>query len=169
LAGGSRVHRAPNGALYTDAYAVAVRPDGSNLIVGRRADEVTDLLSSEDILLIQGGTFTVLGGSGNDAVLAGALAGRASPLQLTRDGGAIVAATSTSFSGQEQFWVVKLGRTGNINFGYRTGLAGSSYTNEHATSVSLSSGATDIAITSVSFAPDLRSETTPEIVQQQSP
>ena len=99
----------------------------------------------------------------------GALAGRAAPLQLTRDGGAILAGTSTSFAGQEQFWLVKLGRTENINFSYRSGLAGASYSNEHARSSALSSPVADVAVSDVDFASDVRTESTPIVVVQETP
>lgn len=165
----STVHRAPNDALYTSAYAVALRPDDRSLIVGRRADRSTNLLGSEDILLIQGGTYTALGGAGNDAVLAGAIAGRAMPIQLTKDGGVIIAGTTTSMSGQDQFWVVKLGRTANIDFPYRTGLAGSSYTNEHARSIALSVDQTQVQLSAVSFTADMLEEVTPVTVLRQTP
>jgi hypothetical protein len=46
--------------------------------------------------------------------------------------------TSSSFTGQEQFWLVKMGRTANISFPYLGGIAGASYVNGLATSLSLS-------------------------------
>jgi hypothetical protein len=53
----STIYRAPDDSLYGGAYAVAVRENGSPLLLGRRADEATDLLNNEDILLVQEGTF----------------------------------------------------------------------------------------------------------------
>jgi hypothetical protein len=170
LAGtGSQLYRAPSDALYTAGYAVLVRPDGTTLIAGRRANQSSDLGGKEDVLMIQGGTFSSLGGSGNDAILSGALAGNAAPLAATLDGGAILAATTSSFGGQEQFWVVKLNRAGNINFPYRANLSGASYTNEHATSVSLGTQATDLPIAVTSFDSELQSEVTPISSLQQAP
>jgi hypothetical protein len=166
LAGGSTVYRAPADAEFTIAHAVAVRPDGSTLIVGRRSDDVS---SDEDILRIQGGTFSVLGGAGTDAVLSGVLQGRAAPLQLTRHGGAILAGTSTSFAGQEQIWLVKLSRAGSINFPYRSTLAGVSYVNEHALSVPVVSGATDVPVSVSDVRFPMASEVTPVLVLQQAP
>jgi hypothetical protein len=58
------------------------------VVIGRRADDVDQLLDSEDILVIQNGAFSVLGGAGNDWVYSGTLSGlgRGMPLQLTEDG-----------------------------------------------------------------------------------
>jgi hypothetical protein len=167
----STVHRAPSDSLYGGAYAVAVRPNGSNVIVGRRADNAGQLVTGEDILMIQDGTFSMLGGSGNDAVYNSTLVGpgRGSPLQLTSDGGLILAATSNSFAGQDQLWLMKMNRTGGINFPYRNGLAGSSYASEHAVSTSLMAFAEDVPISATTFTKEVRWETTPAVVISQSP
>jgi hypothetical protein len=90
---------------------------------------------------LRSGTSALLGGAGNDAVNGGDTIGgfsRGMPLHMTEDGGAILALTSNSFASQDQFWLVKLNRTGGINFPYRVNLAGTSYVNEHAVSLPLS-------------------------------
>jgi hypothetical protein len=168
---GSTLYRAPSEALYGGAYAVAVRPNGSALVVGRRADTATALLDSEDILIVQNGAFSVLGGAGNDAVDSGTLSGvsRGMPLQMTRDGGAILAATSNSFAGQDQVWLVKLNRTGGINFPYRTSLSGSSFSNQDATSSALTSTSEEVPVTVTTFTAQVSSETTAVVSQPQSP
>lgn len=135
----STVYRIPGDSEYSVAYAVAVRPNGSTVIVGRRADRASDLLASEDILILQGGAFSVLGGGGNDSVYAGVLGrGGGMPIGLTADGGSILAATSTSFGGREQFWLVKLSRTANIGFSYLSDVAGDSYPTVDATALTIS-------------------------------
>jgi hypothetical protein len=132
----STVYRVPAGADYSSAYALIMRPNGTTVIVGRRADRSSDLLKNEDILIIQGGAFSALGGRGNDSVYGGVLGGGSGsmPIGLSQDGGLILAATSTSFAGKEQIWVVKLNRTANINFPYLTNLSGAFYRNEHSVS-----------------------------------
>lgn len=166
LAGDVNVYQAPKDAVETTAYAAAVRPDGTSLILGRRGDSDTE---PEDVLLIQGSTFTALGGGGTDAVLTGSLAGHAAPLILTQDGGAVVAATSDSFAGQNQFWVVKLSRTGSINFPYRSGLEGVTYANPHAAVLDQGTGATDVDVTQTDFASELQTEVTPFSTITQAP
>lgn len=165
----STVYRAPTDALYGSAYAVAARPNGSTLVVGRRADAVSDLLAHEDILLIQGGAFSALGGSGNDAVYVGVNEGSSMPLQLTLDGGAILAATSTSFAGQEQYWLVKLNRTGGINFSYRSQLDGTTYASDKAVSQPVSSAPTEAPLTTHPITSEIQTEVTGAVSLQQAP
>jgi hypothetical protein len=149
---GSTLYRAPADANYGNAYALLLRPNGNVVVVGRRADQAGDLFATEDILILQGGAISVLGGQGNDTLYAGVLGrGGGMPVALTQDGGVVLAATSSTFAGQEQVWVVKMGRTANINFGYLANLAGVSITNDHARSLQLTATVTEapIAVTTV--------------------
>lgn len=166
---GSTVYRAPADAIYSSAYAVAVRPNGSTIVVGRRADTVNDLLENEDVLIIQGGAFSTLGGPGNDAVHVGVSAGQAMPLELTQDGGAILAATSNSFVGQNQYWLIKLNRTASINFPYRANIAGASYINEHAVSAQAFPSSLNTPLTVTTFTSEARFETTAVVELRQAP
>lgn len=135
----SMIYRVPGDAMYGGAYGVGLRSNGSAIVVARRADRAEDLLSNEDVVVIQDGAFHVLGGGGNDTIYGGTLArtGRGMPLEMTRDGGSIVSLTSDSFSGKDEFFIVKLNRTGGISFDYRRSLSGASYPNAAATSYSL--------------------------------
>jgi hypothetical protein len=168
---GSVTHRAPLEALYGGAYAVAVRPDGTNVIIGRRADEATDLLSNEDILVIQGLTYSVLGGAGNDSVDSGTLTGigRGMPLALTADGGAIVAATTTSFGDREEIWLIKLNRTASINLPERSSIRGSSFVNGAAQSAAFAANPEDLAVIATAFTSEIDWETTEVTTAQQAP
>lgn len=168
---GSVTHRAPTDALYGGAYAVAVRPNGSTLVVGRRADSATDLLSNEDLLLIQGGSYAVLGGAGHDRIdtVAGGGNGRGMPLALTADGGALLAVTSDSFAGQDQFWLLKLNRTGGIDLAERASVSGASFVNTHAQSTAFDASPEVVAVTAAGFAEEVRAETTDLIGAQQNP
>ena len=159
---GTTLYRAPEEAAYGGAYAVGVRPNGSSVALARRADTADDLLSNEDVLVIQNGAFSLLGGAGNDAIYGGTLAGigRGMPLQMTADGGSIVALTSDSFAGQDQFWLIKLNRTAGIAFPYRESLAGASYANPDAVSSSLSASPTELAVTAEAFTEDVVAEET---------
>src|SRR5690606_32206103 len=116
--------------------------------LARRADTEDDLLVNEDVLVIQDGAVSLLGGAGNDAVYSGSLAGigRGMPLQMTSDGGSVVAVTSDSFAGQDQFWVVKLNRTAGIAFDYRSSVAAASFSNSEAVAVSLNAGYTELEV-----------------------
>jgi len=167
----SMSHRAPSETIYGGAYAVAVRPNGSSLVVGRRADTAQDLLTNEDVLVIQGGSYAVLGGPGHDAIDSGPLSGnsRGMPLALTADGGAILAATSDSFAGQSQFWLVKLNRTGGIGFPHRTSVAGSSFTNMHAISSEHETSPESVPVTVTAFTSEVRRESTEATSLQQDP
>ncbi|MBX3214633.1 MAG: hypothetical protein KF850_21540 [Labilithrix sp.] len=111
---GGLAHRAPAGAERMSARAVGVRPDGSTLIVSSLAEKISDSYEREDVLLIRGQTFTRLDGGKNDFPYDG---GRSSgvPLVMTRDGGALVAVTSNSFSNENRIWLVKLNRAGSID------------------------------------------------------
>ncbi len=168
---GSVTHRAPTQALYGGAYAVAVRPNGSTLVAGRRADTAPDLLSNEDVLLMQGGTYDVLGGAGHDRIDTGTASGngRGMPLALTMDGGAILAATSNSFAGQDQFWLVKLNRTGGINLPERASVSGTSFVNTNAQSSPFEASPEDAAVTASSFADEVNVEVTEVLSAQQNP
>jgi hypothetical protein len=138
-----------------------MRPNGNSLVVGRRADTSADLLTNEDLLILQGGTYSVFGSSGNDAIFGGPLAGpgRGMPLQITADGGAILAATTDEF-GTESFWLTKLNRTGGINVPMLTGVKGSSYANKDAASTERSSTPIDQPVTSTLFTSALTAEST---------
>lgn len=153
----SMVHRAPAEAVYGGAYAVGVRGNGNSMVLARRADTAGDLLKTEDLLLIQGTTFTNFGAAGNDAIFEGTLSGigRGRPLFMTQDGGAVVAVTSDSFAGQEQFWVLKLDRTGYIDNPFRTSLSGHSYdTTEHALSSDLAGISLEAPVVAQRFTPE---------------
>jgi hypothetical protein len=167
----SRVSRAPDDALYGAAYGVAVRPNGSMLVVARGASQASDLLASEDVLLIQDGAFSVFDAGGNDYVYSGTLAGsgRGMPLQVTGDGGAILAVTSDSFAGYEEVWLLKLTRTGSIASEFRYDGSGSDYSNEHATSRELSAPVSEVAIDVITFTGDVLSEVTEMVTAQQTP
>ena len=168
---GSVVHRAPSDGLYGGLYAVAPRPNGTSLLVGRRADTAQDLLVNEDVLVIQGGSYSTLGGPGNDAIDSGNLSGnsRGMPLALTADGGAILAATSNSFSGQNQFWLVKLNGAGTINFPERQNISGSSFNNSNAQSSEIDTSPQPVAVNATAFDSAVRSETTDVTSGQQNP
>jgi hypothetical protein len=160
---GSVTHRAPRDALYGGAYAVAVREDGSSVIVGRRADTASDLLATEDILVIQGLSYSVLGGAGYDNLEGGGTLsglGRGMPLALTADGGAIIAATSDSFSDRDEIWLIKLNRTAGINIPERSSVDGSSFVNGHAQSTDFDASPTEVPVTATTFTTDVDWETT---------
>jgi hypothetical protein len=148
--------------VYGAAYSVAVRPNGSSIIAARRANSAPDLLVNEDVLLIQDGTFDVFGGAGNDAVHSGTLQGAGSgmPLQLTADGGAVLAVTSNSFAGQDEVWILKLNRTAGIDSAYRSSLPGISYPNDLATSTEATLPADDVLVTVEAFTLPVAVETT---------
>jgi hypothetical protein len=167
----SNVYRAPSDSLYGAAYAVAIRPNGSSLVVARRADVAGDLLTGEDVLLIQDGAFSVFGGAGNDAVYSGTLSGlgRGMPLQITADGGAMLAVTSDSFAGQDELWLLKLTRTASIDSPYRDNLAGSSFVTEHASSAVLDAEPESVEVEVVSFTADIASEATQLVEERQVP
>jgi len=168
---GSILYRAPSDALYGAAYSVAVRPNGSTIIVGRRADTSTDLLGNEDVLLIQDGTFDVFGGPGNDSVSSGTLegAGRGMPLQTTTDGGALLAITSNSFAGQNEIWLLKLNHTASIDSPYSSSLPGDSYSNASAVSTEVTLTADDVQVTVEDFTLPVAIETTELSSSQQNP
>ena len=161
--GGSVTHRAPSDSLYGGAYAVAVRDDGSSIILGRGARESTDLLATEDILVIQGMSYSLLGGAGYDNLEGGGTLGglgRGTPLALTADGGAIIAATSDSFTGQDAIWLIKLNRTASINIPERTSVDGSSFVNGHAVSTPFDAAPEDAPVEATVFSADVDWETT---------
>ncbi|OJY23031.1 MAG: hypothetical protein BGO98_46435 [Myxococcales bacterium 68-20] len=112
---GGLAHRAPPGAEHMSAKAVGVRADGSTLIVSSLAEKIDDLDEREDVLLIRGQTFTRLDGGKNDFPYGGSMSSGV-PLVMTRDGGALVAVTSNSFSNENRIWLVKLNRAGSIDF-----------------------------------------------------
>lgn len=167
----STVSRAPADALYGAAYGVAVRQNGSTVVVARGAKEATDLLTGEDVLLIQDGAFSRFGGAGNDYVYSGTLAGtgRGMPLQLTRDGGVVLAVTSNSFSGSDEVWLLKLSRTASIDSPYRSDQAGTSYVNMHATSFELDLPVEDVAVDVKAFTSEVSFEITELVSTLQVP
>jgi hypothetical protein len=167
----SNVSRAPKDALYGAAYGVAVRPNGSSIVVARGARQANDLLSGEDVILIQDGAFSVFDGGGNDYVYSGTLAGtgRGMPLQVTRDGGAVLAVTSNSFSGRDEVWLLKLSRTASIASPFRSDLSGTSYVNTHATSFELDLPVSDVTVDVQTFTSDVASEVTTASDTRQSP
>jgi len=168
---GSTLYRAPATALYGAAYAVAVRPNGSTLVLSQRADDAPDLGVNEDVVLVQEGAFSVFGGPGNDAATNATVAaiGRGSPLQVTADGGALLGLTSNSFAGQDELWLLKLNRTASINFPYRSDLSGTSYRNAFAVSSDPTLPAMDVPITVEAFTSEVKTETTELLSTQQNP
>jgi hypothetical protein len=169
---GSTLSRAPSDSEYGAAYAVAVRANGSSIVVARRADNVDALLSSEDVLLIQDGAFSSFGSRGNDTVYSGTLAGagRGMPLQITADGGAVLAITSDSFGGgNDELWLLKLNRTASIDSPYRSSVSGATFINPDATSTELDQAATDVTLSAEEFTADLQSEVTPLNSRIQTP
>jgi hypothetical protein len=162
---GSVVHRAPSGSLYGGGYAVAMRPNGSSLVVGRRADTAADLLTNEDILIVQGGAYSALGGQDHDAIYSGPLAGpsRGMPLMITADGGAIVGAT-TNRAGVDYFSLYKLNRTAGLTAGIVTSLPGSAFVNKDATSTERSSNPSEQPVTSSLFTSALAAAETTKLV-----
>jgi hypothetical protein len=167
----SSLSRAPADALYGAAYGVAVRPNGSTVVVARGAKEATDLLTGEDVILIQDGAFSRFGGAGNDYVYSGTLAGtgRGMPLQITRDGGAVLAVTSNSFSGSDEVWLLKLSRTASIDSPFRSNQSGSSYVNMHATSFELDLPVADVAVDVKTFTSEVSFEITELVSTLQGP
>ena len=132
LTGDPRVHRATAEAYYSMGYAVALRSNGSSVIAGRYAEQAGDLFDSEQVLLIQGSGYSVLGNAGNTSVLGGLLGGGVGsmPLTATSDGGVILIATSDGLGVNDELWVTKFGRTLHIAFPYLGNTGGEAYTNE---------------------------------------
>jgi hypothetical protein len=159
---GSTLYRVPADSGYGAAYAVAARPNGSSIVVARRADTADALLTSEDVVLIQDGAFSVFGSDDNDTVYSSTLSGpgRGMPLQLTVDGGAVLAVTSNSFGQSDQIWLLKLNRTASIDSPYRSSLSGATFSDSDATSTPLTLDPTDVSMTAQAFTADLASETT---------
>lgn len=147
----STVHRAPSTATNDVAQAVVVKDDGGVVTLGMRADDASDLFEAEDVLVIQGGAYKAFGGGGNDTLNTVSGASASDAAAATSDGGLIVAATSDTFTGEDQLWILKLGRTANIDFPYDHNPAGSSYENPDATSFETGSGGTDVALSSGSI------------------
>src|SRR5690606_7264634 len=110
------------------------RSNGSSVIVGRYAEEATDLFTSEKVLLIQGSAYAVLGGSGNTSVLGGLLGGGVGsmPLAATADGGVILVSTTDGLGSHNELWVTKFGRTLFIDSPYVGNTGGESYSNDQA-------------------------------------
>jgi hypothetical protein len=157
----SVLHRAPRDANYGGLVAVGVPELGSPLFLGRHAVTTDDLLQGEDALLLRSGSYAALGGPGQDGVYGGTLAGvgRGMPLHMTADGGAILALTSDSFTGQEQFWLVKLNRAGTLPSPHRRLLEGASLSNEHTAAQSVEGAAEEVVVVASAFT--LVTETTP--------
>ncbi|MBX3143558.1 MAG: hypothetical protein KF813_07380 [Trueperaceae bacterium] len=128
------VHRATADAYYSMGYAVALRTNGSSVIVGRFAQEATDLFVSEKVLLIQGSAYTVIDGPGTTSAMGGLLGGGngSMPIAATADGGVIVVSTNNGPSGHDEMWVTKFGRTLYLDFGYIGNTSGQAYENENA-------------------------------------
>lgn len=163
------VHRVGADANYTSAFAAAVRPNGTSLVLGRYAPSVGDLVTNEDILMIQGSAYSRLGGGGNDSVMGGLLGGGvgAMPVTVTSDGGVIVAGTSDSFGADEEAWVVKLSRTGYLAFPYLVNTSGDSYENEDSVRFDGSGVSTDAPVAVVARSTVV--EVTPVAMQVQAP
>lgn len=157
----SVLHRAPRNADYGGLVAVGVPERGSPLFLGRHAVTTEDLLQREDALLLRSGSYAALGGPGQDGVYSGTLAGigRGMPLHMTADGGSILALTSDSFVGREEFWLVKLNRAGTLQSPERRILEGASLTNEHTTARSIDGVSDDVTVVASPFT--LVTESTP--------
>ncbi|HEX7001954.1 MAG TPA: hypothetical protein VF164_09685 [Trueperaceae bacterium] len=164
----STVHRAPSTATNDVAQAVVVKDDGGVVTLGMRADDASDLFESEDVLVVQGSAYKAFGGSGNDTLNTDSGASASDAALATSDGGLIVAATSDTFSGENELWVLKLGRTANIDFPYDKNPAGSSFENPDANSLETGSGGTDVALTSTSIGA-IQVESTPVSGDWQAP
>lgn len=164
----STVHRVPSEAENDVAQTVVVTQDGGTVVLGMQADDASDLFTSEDVLVVQGSAYSVLGGAGNDTLNPDSGAHASNAAIATSDGGLIVAATSDTFGSQPEFWVLKLGRTANINFPYKDNPTGSSYQNEDAVSSELGGIAVDVALTPQETAP-IDVEATPVIAEWQAP
>ncbi|HET8984528.1 MAG TPA: hypothetical protein VFN03_02100 [Trueperaceae bacterium] len=157
LVGDPQVHRATAEAYYSMGYAVALRTNGSSVIVGRYAEEATDLLSSEKVLLIQGSAYAVLGGSDNTSVLGGLLGGGVGsmPLAATADGGVILVATSDSLGSNNELWVTKFGRTLFIDSPYVDNTGGESYANDKAVQSFTFASATNAPVSATAISPSV--------------
>ncbi len=164
----STVHRAPSTAENDVAQGVVVKEDGGVVVLGMQADDASDLFEGEDVLVVQGDAYKVLGGGGNDTLNTDSGAAASDAAVATSDGGLIVAATSDTFGGQNQVWVVKLGRTANIAFPYVDNPAGSSYESADAVSFEVGSGADDVALASAPMGP-LPAESTTLTTAWQAP
>lgn len=158
---GSVLHRAPPDASYGGLFAVGVPAQGSPLFLGRHALTAEDLLVAEDALLLRNGSYSALGGSGQDGVYTGNLAGigRGMPLHVTTDGGTVLALTSDSFAGRDQFWILKLNRAGSLTSAHRRILEGASLPNEHTTARSMSAPWDELIVNATPF--DVVLEVTP--------
>ena len=162
---GGRVYRAPPGAEWMSAKAIGLRPDGSTLIVSTLEETIG---GPEDVLLIRGQTFTRLDGGKNDFAWNVASTGGV-PLAMTRDGGAIVAVTSNSFADKDQFWLVKLNRSGGINFEHAMFAEGFTLETQPASTV-VNTSSTDAPVkTAIVAREELASEVTPMTMSTQAP
>lgn len=165
----STVHRAPATAVYDLGQAVVALQNGSVVTFGRRADNAPDLLSNEDVLMLKDGAYGVLGSSGNDTLSVDeGLTSGAAGVSLAGDGGIVLAMTSDSFSAQNGFWIVKLGRTARLSFPYAGGLAGTSHVNEEAVSTEVSAEPIDVSLTATATGP-VRFESTAVTSAWQAP
>lgn len=108
------------GGFVDRGVAIVEASDGGYVIAGR-----SGLLSRESsawvFKLSTGGSVSwsrTYGGPGADTAgnSTGQYLGAGDPIQATRDGGFIVAGTTASFGGGEQAWLLKLTRTGDIEF-----------------------------------------------------
>lgn len=135
----STVHRAPDSALYDLGQAVVALPNGTVVAFGQRADDADDLFVDEDVFMIKGGAYGVLGGAGNDSLRSQEnLTSGASNLLATADGGILLAMTSDSFSSDPRFWLLKLGRTAGLGLPNTSSIPGTSHESESPTSVAVS-------------------------------
>ncbi len=165
LADDPMVHRASEEAHYSRGHAVALRSNGTSVIVGRFAETVGDLLVSEKALLIQGSAYSLLGAAGNTSTSGGATGGGAGsmPIAATADGGVIVVTTSDGLGTYDELWVTKYGRTLFIDFDYIGNTSGESYKNDRAVQSATSTTAVDAALSVSAFSPTV--EVTPHLVR----
>lgn len=163
------VHRASEDAHYSMGQSVALRSNGTSVIVGRYADTVGDLLVREKVLLIQGSAYSLLGGSGNTTVLGSATGSGAGsmPIAATADGGVIVVATGGGLGANDELWVTKYGRTLFIDFGLIGNTSGESFKNDRAVQVMTGTTAVNAALNVSGFTPYV--EVTPHVVRTLMP
>jgi hypothetical protein len=163
------VHRIVNEANYTTGHAVALRSNGSSVIVGRYAPLVSDLFNNERILLLQGTAFSVLGGTGNNTVMGGLSGGGvgSGPIAATADGGVIIAGTSDAFGANNEAWVVKFGRTLALGSGLIDSVSGDSYQNPEAVATYFGGFVAQVPVVAQSVAVTV--EVTPAFVRVQVP
>ena len=168
---GSVTHRAPVEAVYGGAYAVAVRPNGSTAR-GRPARGYRRGSAEQRGCADHPGRHLRRArrrGTRPDRHRHGQRLGPRDAARAHRRQRAILALTSDSFGGQDQFWLVKLNRTGGINLPERASVSGTSFVNADAQSTAFEAGAEDVEVTASGFGDEVSVEVTEVIGAQQNP